>query len=452
MKSNNKYFKWTKVDFRELVPTNFGAMLGIFSSLRTRNFFLYFIGQCISLSGSWIQYVAMSWLVYRLTGSILILTTVALLNQLPNLIITPFAGVLSDRFDKFKIIVGAQILFMLQALLLAYLTLSGRIEVWQILTLSLFTGIVASIEAPSRQSFYSKLVPASDMTNAIALNSATINGSRFIGPTIGGLLIALMGEGFCFLVNGISYIAVIVALLMMKLAPYVSKVSKMSILAEMKIGIHYVVGYLPLKAVLLFVAVISFFALPFMSIIPALVKDTLGGDSTLLGYMNSAIGAGAFVAALMLAARRKVKGLGKVVTISGFVMGLGLMLMAFTHSGAVACMLAFPVGFALIGSMAASNTLLQTIVDDDKRGRVMSFFTMAFAGMSPVGGMLYGWVAEHTSLSTSIFVSGVVCIIAAAVYEYYRPLVRAAAHNRFSKKGVVKEIASGIDDVNNNPF
>lgn len=447
-----KYFGWTKLDIKELIPTNFRAIRSVFSSLRTRNFLLYFVGQCISLSGSWIQYVAMSWLVYRITGSIMLLATVALLNQLPNLVFTPLAGVLSDRFDKFKIIIIAQILFMLQALLLAYLTLSDNIEVWHLLGLSLFTGIVASIEAPSRQSFYSKLVPAKDMTNAIALNSTTINGSRFIGPTIGGVLIAMLGEGYCFLINAISYIAVIAALFMMSLTPHKPKTTQMSILSEMKEGITYVVGFLPLRAVLLFVAVVSFFALPFMSVIPALVKDVLGGDSTLLGYVNSSIGAGALVASLILAARKRVKGLGKMVTLSGIVMGVALMIMAFTNSGVVACLLAFPLGLSMIGSMAASNTLLQTIVDDDKRGRVMSFFTMAFVGMSPVGGMIYGWVAEQTSLSVSIFISGIVCLITSAVYEYYRPAVRAAAHDRFANKGVVREIASGINVANNNPF
>ncbi len=453
MNKYGNYFSWSKIEIKELIPTNFSGFLNIFSSLRNRNFSLYFAGQCLSLCGTWIQYVAMSWLIYRLTDSIILLATVTFVNQIPNLIITPFAGVLSDRFNKFRIIATTQVLFMLQALTLAALVLTGVVEVWHIMALSLFNGIVASVEAPARQSFYTKLVPKSNITNAIALNSVTINGSRFIGPTIGGILIGLVGEGWCFLINGVSYIAVLGALMAMRLKPFNPKPTKMDVLRELREGVNYIRCLLPIRAVLFFVAAISFFGLPLMAILPALVRDTLGGDSTLLGYLTSSIGAGALTAALYLASRREVKGLGKVVTITGFMMGIGLVLLSFTHTPAIACLVAFPTGFAMIGSMAASNTLLQTIVDDDKRGRVMSFFTMSFAGMAPLGGLVYGWVAEATSLATMLLIAGVVCLGTAAIYEYYRPVVRAAAHNHLARRNsVVPQIASAIGDPVKNPF
>ncbi len=449
-----KYWLFNPHALRELVPHNFEGFLSIFSSLRTRNFMLYFIGQITSVCGSWIQYVAMGWLVYRLTDSIILLTTVALLNQIPNLILTPFTGVLSDRFNKYRIIVTTQILFMCQAATIAVLVLTDTVQVWQIMALALFNGIIGSIEAPARQSFYSKLVPPEDLTNSIALNSVTINGGRFIGPTIGGLLIALVGEGWCFAINAVSYIAVLIALGMMHLKPFVPKKEKLNLLSDMGEGFRYAAGFLPLRTVILFVATISFFGLPFMAVIPALVKDILGGDSTLLGYMDSAIGGGAVVAALYLASRKQVLGLGKVVTLAGVMMGVGLILLSLTRSQVVSCVIAIPLGFSMIGSMAASNTLLQSMVEDRMRGRVMSYFTMAFAGMAPVGGMLYGWVAHNTSLPTAILCSGVICLGAAAVYEGYRPKVRAAANDRYvTHRGEInKEIAAGIGEGFRNPF
>ncbi len=453
MNKHIKYWLFDRAHLDELIPHNFEGFLSIFSSLRTRNFMLYFVGQIISVSGSWIQYVAMGWLVYRLTDSIVLLATVAFLNQIPHLLLTPFTGVLSDRYNKHRIMIVTQVLFMAQASLMAVLVLTDAVQVWQIMCLALFNGMVGATEAPARQSFYSRLVPPQDMTNAVALNSVTINGSRFIGPAIGGMLIAAVGEGWCFAINAVSYVAVLVALLLMRLKPFVAQKRKFDIFGEMREGFFYATGFLPIRTVLVFVATISFFALPFMAVIPALVRDILGGDSKLLGLMDSLIGAGALITALYLASRKHVTGLGKVVTITGVIMGLGLVALSFTRTPAVACVLAVPLGFALIGSMAASNTLLQSMVEDRMRGRVMSFYMMAFAGMAPLGGLLYGWVAQMTSLPTTILCSGVICLIAAATYERFRPKVRAAVHERYVRQGRMnKEIAAGMDDCFRNPF
>ncbi len=451
----SKYWLFSLPSLRELVPHNFGGFLSVFSSLGSRNFALYFFGQITSLCGSWIQFVAMGWLISsHLKGSVFTLTAMAFLNQIPNLVFTPFAGVLSDRFNRYRIMVTTQALFMCLALIVAALVLTDTVRLWHIMILSFCSGTVGAIEAPARQSFYTKLVPKEDMPNAIALNSVTINGSRFIGPAIGGILIGIVGVGYCFLINAASYIAVLIALGMMRLEPFVSRKTKIDVIGELREGFLYVKGFLPLKTVIVFVATVSFFAMPFQAVLPALVKETFAGDSKLYGYMLSCFGGGAVTAALYLASRRHVLGLGKVVTIDGVLIGICMIGISLTRTPLVACILSIPFGFAAIGSMASCNTLLQSMVEDNKRGRVMSFFTMAFAGMAPIGGLLYGWCARHTSLPATIFVAGTVCLAAACVYEYFRPKVRAAAHERYvSRKGEVNPgIAAGIGEGFRNPF
>jgi MFS family permease len=393
----------------------------------------------------------MGWLVYGLTNSVALLTVVTFVNQIPSLLITPFTGVLSDRMNRWKIITVTQILFMLAAAALAALTLFGMIRTWHLIAISAFSGIVAAIEAPARQSFYSNLVPPEDLANAIALNSLTINGSRFIGPALGGILIAAMGEGYCFTLNAVSYIIVIVALMMMKMPPFVRRISETKAVAEMREGVEYIGGHLPIRTMIFFVAALSFIGLPFMSVMPAFVKDTLNGDSRMFGLFNSCLGIGTMSAALYLASRRKVKGLGKVATITSFTLGASLILLSFTQSLFAACLIAVPLGFAFIGSVATANTLLQTMVDPSKRGRVMSFFTMAFAGMMPLGVLLYGFLSKVIALETILLCGGVGCMLTCVAYEYFRPAVRAAAQERYVskvKKGVVGEFAKAID----NPF
>lgn len=449
-KEKRKYFIWKRNELKELRAGNIRGALSAFSSLSSRNFRLYFIGQCFSLCGRWIQSIAMSWLVYRLTDSIIMLTTVAFINQIPTLILGPVAGVLSDRYNRFNIMAATQAILMTAAFTLAFLTITGAISVWHIIVVSLLSGIASAIEAPARQSFYTKLVPPESLTNAIALNSVTVNGSRFIGPAIGGILISSVGEGWCFLINGFSFIPVFVALYMMKLQPFRRTLKRENAFQSLKEGVRYVRDFLPLKAVIFCVGAISFFGMPFLNVIPALVSGTLGGDSTLLGYVNSAIGAGALTAAFYLASRKRIKGLGKVLTITTLLLGVSFAALSLVRVQTLAIILAYPIGCALIGTLATSNTLLQSLVDDDKRGRVMSFYTMASAGLNPLGGLFYGWVAEKTSLSAVIASSGLICIIAGCIYEHYRPRVRAAARDRMSKDGIVEEIATAIGT--RNPF
>ena len=437
---------------RELLPNNSGAFTQVFASLKSYNFRLYFGGQCISLIGTWMQQIAMSWLVFRLTGSVLLLATVTFMAQIPSLVATPYMSVFVDRFDRRKLLVLTQTLSMIQALLMAILTLTGFVQVWHIMVLSLLIGLINALDNPTRQSFYPSLVSPDKLSNAIALNSAVINGSRLIGPAVGGVLIGLLGEGICFLLNGISYIAVIVALLLMRLPSTRGCTVKQKVLEDMRDGFRYVVRNIPIRTLLLLMSAISFFGLPLMTFIPAYVKTILHGESEMLGLLLSCIGVGSFVAALYLAARKSVLGLGKVVMLSGVLLGIGLSVMAFVTIPWVAAVLCLPIGFTIIAAVASINTLLQTLSGEDKRGRVMGYMAMAFTGMAPVGSMVLGAIEKWIGLQMIILLSGICCFIAALVFEYYRPLVRRHARPIYIEKGIMKEIAIGIDSTEEQQF
>lgn len=437
---------------RELLPNNSGAFTQVFASLKSYNFRLYFGGQCISLIGTWMQQIAMSWLVFRLTGSVLLLATVTFTAQIPILVATPYMSVFVDRFDRRKLLVLTQSLSMIQALLMAILTLTGLVQVWHIMVLSLLIGLINALDNPTRQSFYPSLVSPDKLSNAIALNSAVINGSRLIGPAVGGVLIGLLGEGICFLLNGISYIAVIVALLLMRLPSTRGGTAKQKVLEDMRDGFRYVVRNIPIRALLLLMSAISFFGLPLMTFIPAYVKTILHGESEMLGLLLSCIGVGSFVAALYLAARKSVLGLGKVVMLSGVLLGIGLSVMAFVTIPWVAAVLCLPIGFTIIAAVASINTLLQTLSGEDKRGRVMGYMAMAFTGMAPVGSMVLGAIEKWIGLQMIILLSGICCFVAALVFEYYRPLVRKHAHPVYIEKGIIREIAIGIDSTEEQQF
>ena len=432
---------------RELLPNNSGAFIQVFVSLKSYNFRLYFGGQCISLIGTWMQQIAMSWLVFRLTGSVFLLATVTFMAQIPILVATPYMSVFVDRFDRRKLLMLTQSLSMLQALLMAVLTLTGLIQVWHIMILSLLIGLINALDNPTRQSFYPRLVPRDKLSNAIALNSAVINGSRLIGPAVGGVLIGLLGEGICFLLNGISYIAVIIALLMMRVMPQRGKGVKQKVWEDMRDGFQYVVGNIPIRTLLLLMSVISFFGLPLMTFIPAYVKTILHGGSEMLGLLLSCIGVGSFIAALYLAARKSVLGLGKVVMLSGVLLGIGLSVMSFVSIPWVAAVLCLPIGFSVIAAVASINTLLQTLSREDKRGRVMGYMAMAFTGMAPVGSIILGAFEEFVGLQVIILLSGICCFLASLIFEYYRPVVRKYARPIYIDKGIIKEIVVGIDST-----
>lgn len=432
-------------NLQELVPNHAKAFSHILVSLKTRNFRLYFAGMCVSLIGTWMQQIAMSWLVYQLTGSVFLLATVTFMAQIPILVVTPLMSVFVDRFDRRKILILTQTLSMVQAFLMALLTLTGTIEVWHIMLLSLFIGCINALDNPTRQAFYPSLVGKEHLSNAIALNSAVINGSRLIGPALGGILIGIFGEGLCFLLNSISYSGVIIALFSMRLPRTIPSGHSTKMLSDIREGFSYVSENIPIRALLLLMSVISFFGLPLMTFIPAFVKDILLGESEMLGLLLSCIGIGSFSAAIYLAARKSVLGLGKVVTLSGFLLGLMLAVISMLKCAWAAALVCIPIGFAIITTVASINTLLQTLSDEDKRGRVMGYLAMTFTGISPIGSMVLGVVEKYTGLPSIILISGTCCILGSAVFEYYRPFVRKHARNIYIEKGIIPEIAVGIE-------
>ena len=395
----------------------------LFRTLQSRNYRLFFTGQFISLIGTMIQQIAVSWLVYRMTNSVFLLGLVSFASQFPTFVITPFAGVWSDRFNRHKIIVWTQALSLIQASALAILVLSGTISVWQIILLSLFIGCVNAIDMPNRQSFVIYMIDdRKDLGNAIALNSAMFNGTRFIGPFIAGVLIATTGEGICFLINALSYIAVIASLLLMKTDHIKVNVSKTSVLAELKEGFTYVFSNTKIRAILMLVMLTSIMGVPFIVLMPAFAKDILKGGPHTLGFLMSALGAGALLGSFYLASRKNLKGLLKTINMGAFILGIGLIGCSFSRSLWISILMVFITAFGMMVQVAAANTWLQTNVDDDKRGRTMSFYVVSFMGMAPFGSLLSGSIAGFIGVPDTIFIGGIVCILGAIFFLKFFPL------------------------------
>jgi len=444
-------FRWGWRGLADLLPLNPTALRGIFKSLRYRNFALYFGGQCVSLVGAWIQQVALGWLIYSITQSALMLSIAVFLAQIPMLFVTPFAGVVTDRFDKRHILIFTQSAQMALALVLAVLTLTGRINIELIFALSLVFGLLMSFDAPARQAFYSKLVPTEDLSNAIALNSTVINGARFVGPAVGGWLIAQTGEGWCFLLNSFTFLATIWALLLIRMPAFHPPQGVHSVLGDIHEGISYAKHTVPIRAILLLLLSVSFFGVPFLLLMPAFVGQ-LGGDSQMLGNLMSCVGIGSVTAALCLAARKRALGLGKMLTLASIVFGVAMILISFVKTADLAYWLCVPLGFGMIAVAASANTLLQTLVDDSKRGRVMSLFSMLFLGLPPVGSLLQGYLSGFVPLWGITLVCGIICVISGVAFEYYRPIVRKHARAIYAAKGIVMpEMANALNFSNRRP-
>jgi len=396
------------------IPT---GVKGTFRALRHRNFRLFFIGQIISLTGTWMQVVAQSWLVYRLTGSAALLGIVGFVGNLPSLLFAPVAGVLADRMNRHRLLVATQVASMIQALLFAGLILADVIAVWHIIVLSCLLGFINAFDMPIRQSFVPDMLERKeDLSNAIALNSIMVNGSRLIGPSVAGILIAAVGEGYCFLINGLSFIAVIGALLAMKGYRKNKTARHEPVWQGMKTGFSYVFGFPPLSAVILLLALISLIGMPYIVLMPIFAKTILHGGPNTLGFLMAATGVGALVGAISLASRKNVRGLGKTLGLAAGIFGLGLVLFSFSRSIPLSILLMAITGFGMITEMAGSNTVLQTIADEDKRGRVMSFYTVAFRGMVPFGSLLAGTVASGIGAPHTLLIGGLVCILGALWY------------------------------------
>jgi MFS family permease len=414
-------------------------------SLRHRNYRLFFIGQGTSLLGTWMQSAAMSWLVYRITGSALLLGVVAFASQVPSFFIAPFAGVLADRWNRHRMVLGIQILAMLQALLLAILVITGVINKWEIIALSVFSGIIGGFDIPTRQAFVPELIEnPEDLPNAIAMNSMIFNGARMAGGLFAGMIIAVAGEGICFGINAASYLAIIAALLLMRLSPRSIPAHNGAVLAGIKDGILYSYRVVPIRIILLMLAFIGLVGMPYAVLLPVFAKDILGGGPLTYGFLVGAVGVGALCGAIFLASRRSARGLGRIMTAAVIIFGGGVIAFSFSTVLWFSLAMLLLAGFGMMVQMASVNTILQTIVDDDKRGRVMSLYTMAFMGMAPLGSLLVGSVAHSLGAPRAMQISGILCIAAAIAFATKLPELRRWIHPIYVRKGIIPQVATGI--------
>lgn len=410
-------------------------------ALAHRNYQLFFVGHGISLVGTWITRVATWWLVHRLTESALLLGLVGFVGQFPMFVIGPFAGVFVDRWPRRRLLVVTQVLAMAQSLLLAlvaFLDLPVDVAVGSILVLSLFQGLINAFDMPARQSFVIEMVSREDLANAIALNSSLFNGARLVGPVVAGGLIVWVGEGWCFLIDGLSYVGVIGALMAMRL-PRRRETGRprRPLFEEWAVGWNYVRGFLPIRAILLLLALVSFMGVPYLVLLPIFARDVLGGDARTLGWLVTASGAGSLLAAFVLAARTSVVGLNVVIPLAAALFGAGLILFACSSLLWFSLLMMVVVGFGMITQMASSNTLVQTLVDEDKRGRVMSFYTMANLGTLPLGSLFAGTLAEYAGPSTTLIVGGAACMAAAGLFALRLPAMTAACRPLYIRMGLI---------------
>jgi MFS family permease len=396
-------------------------------SLKHRNFQLFFSGQIISLVGTWMDMVAEAWLVYRLTGSSLLLGAVTFAGQLPVLLISPFAGLVADRLNRRKIVIATQFASMIIAGILAGLTLSKHVTVEQVIILAALMGVVNAFDIPARQSFLVEMVGREDLMNAIALNSSMFNAARIIGPSIAGILVASFGEGWCFFANSVSYIAVIAGLLLMKVPPRPRAAESVSPFEHIAEGFRFVRHAGPIRALLLLVGLVSLVAMPYAVLMPVFAAKILHGNARTLGILMTSAGLGALIGALMLASRRGVKGLSRIVSIACAAFGLALILFSFSHWWILSALLLIPVGFSVMTQMGSTNTLIQSMVPDRLRGRTMAVYSMMFLGVAPFGALLSGWSADRIGAPHTLAIGGVIAILGAIAFARHLPKIRIEA-------------------------
>ncbi|MEH1959935.1 MAG: MFS transporter [Nostoc sp.] len=407
-------------------------------ALKSKNYQLFFAGQGISLIGTWMTQLATIWLVYDLTNSPLMLGVVGFSSQIPSFFLAPFGGVFVDRFSRYRTLISTQVLAMIQSLTLAVLALTGVIEVWHIIALSLFQGFINALDAPARQAFVPELVEhREDLANAIAINSTMINGARLIGPAIGGLLIARVGTGYCFLIDGLSYIAVIAALLAMQVKPWKNVVLDGNPLQKVKEGFVYAFSFPPIRSVLLLSALVSLMGLQNTILVPVIAEQVLKGGAETLGFLMAASGVGALTGGIYLATRQTILGIGKLIALAPAILGIGLIAFSFSRFLPLSLFTMLFVGLGTILQIAASNTFLQTIVEDDKRGRLMSLYTMSFLGMIPVGNLLGGLLANYIGASNTLIIDGIACIIGSIVFSRQLPALRLIMRPIYEQKGII---------------
>ncbi len=396
-------------NFREKFSSTFRA-------LKHRNYQLFFFGQIISLSGTWMQSVAQSWLVYRLTGSVALLGLIGFAGQFPIFLLTAFGGAIADRYNRRNILIATQTAAMATASVLAFLTLSGLIEVWHLFALAIVSGIFNAFDIPARQSFVMDMVGRDDLLNAVALNSSVFNGARIIGPAIAGILVATVGEGWCFFVNAVSYIAVLGGLFAMHIAPKISSPKKGSTIEKIKEGFVFVARTKPIRSLMLLLGLVSLMGMPYAVLMPIFAEEILQGGVRGLGILMGASGFGALIAALTLAAKKNLKGLGRWVAVSSGVFGVFLILFSLSETFWLSAALLVPIGFSMMLQMASSNTLVQAMVPDELRGRVMAVYSMMFMGMAPIGALLSGSAANYLGAPMTVAIGGAACIVGSILF------------------------------------
>ncbi|PYP81813.1 MAG: MFS transporter [Gemmatimonadetes bacterium] len=407
-------------------------------ALASRNYRLFFSGQSVSLVGTWMTRVATSWLVYRLTGSVLLLGVVGFCGQIPTLVLAPFAGVLVDRWNRHRILVVTQALSLVQSAALAVLTLAGIISVPHVLMLQIAQGVINAFDTPARQAFVSEMVEdRADLPNAIALNSSMVNGSRIVGPSIGGLVIGAVGEGWCFALDALSYGAVIVSLLAMHLAvrPRTRRDTRMR--EELAAGFRYVTRFVPVRSALVLLSLVSVMGMPYTVLMPAVSAKVLHGGPHTLGFLMTASGVGALGGALYLASRRSVIGLGRAMAVASTTFGVGLALFSLSRSLWLSLLLLPLVGAGMMVTMAATNTIIQTVVSEELRGRVMAFYTMAFLGTAPIGSLIAGLAADRVGPQRTILLGGLSCIAAGVWFTLRLPRLRELVRPIYVERGIL---------------
>ena len=417
----------------------------VFRCLSYRNYRLFFFGQVISLIGTWMQSIAVGWLVYRLTNSALLLGVAGFASQIPTFVFSPFAGVIADRHNKHRLLVITQSLAMLQAVVLTILVLTNHIVIWQIIALGSLLGIVNCFDIPIRQSFIIEMIEKKeDLGNAIALNSSMFNIAKLLGPAFAGIIIAIAGEGVCFLLNAVSYIAVIVSLLAMKITYVEKNIPDKRMLSEIKDGLKYVMGFAPIKYIIFLLAMTSLVGVPYQVLMPVFARDVFHGDSRKLGFLVAMSGVGALTGAIYLAGRKKVIGLENLIMLNTASFGLAIIAVSFCRNLWLAMFFILAAGFSMMVQMASSNTILQTVVDDDKRGRVMSFYTMAFMGTMPFGSLFAGTLATKIGAPATLLIGGVCCVIGALLFSGKLPVLREKIRLVYLKKGIIPAIPTSI--------
>ncbi|MCK9330729.1 MAG: MFS transporter [Candidatus Cloacimonetes bacterium] len=386
--------------------------LNILRGFKYKNYRYYFLGQGISLVGTWMQRTALSWYIYTLTNSVFWLGLLGFISQIPSFFITPFGGYIADKFPRIKVLRLSQSLAMCQALILAILVLSQTAQIWHIVVLSFFLGSIEAFEAPIRHSFVVNLIEDKTLVgNAIALNSAMFNGARLIGPAVAGYLVAFLGEGLCFLANGISYIAVLISLFNIRNINQELNIGKTKVLENIKEGYSYLLKHKSILYFIFNIIIFTLFGFNYVVLLPFLSREVLGGDAKTLGMLMSMIGLGALIGAIYLGSRKNSIGLSKIIVNVGHMACIAIFLIAFSKNITLSAVLALICGTGMMMQMAGANTVIQTLVDDRMRGRIMSIYSLAFLGFMPLGSLLSGYLSTLIGVTPTLSISAVICLI-----------------------------------------